>query len=208
MGKVQILMLIAALSVDVFLASAACGAERIRIGGKTALAISAVCSGVLFLSLAAGTLLGGVIRERYATMLCFAGLLLVGLYKLAECGVRAWLKRHRFLHKQFKVTFSQIKFILNIYNDPVKADRDHSSVMSVQEGVFFALAMSFDGLFGGLGAAFLGIDIRRATLGNFILSFLAVCAGSALGRAAAGRERDLSWLGGALFVVLAFSKLV
>lgn len=205
----QIILLIVALSIDVFFASMACGAERIKIERNTALCISAVCSGVLFLSLAMGTLLNGVIKESFATWLCFAGLLTMGIFKLAEYGIRAYIRKYKFLCKRVKITFSQINFILSIYNNPVMADKDRSSVMSVGEGVFFALAMSLDGLFGGLGAAFLGIDLWWTVLGNFLLSFGAVWAGSELGRrAVAYREKDFSWLGGALFVFLAFSKIV
>ena len=68
--------------MDVFLASVACGAEQIRIEKKTALCIGAVCSGVLFFSLVCGKLIDGVVREKYAAYLCFAGLFLVGAYKL------------------------------------------------------------------------------------------------------------------------------
>ena len=67
--------------MDVFLASVACGAEQIRIEKKTALCIGAVCSGVLFFSLVCGKLIDGVVREKYAAYLCFAGLFLVGAYK-------------------------------------------------------------------------------------------------------------------------------
>lgn len=205
----QIVLLIAALSVDVFLASAACGAENIRIGKRTALCIGAVCSGVLFLSLAVGKLLDGVIKEDYTTLLCFWGLLVVGIFKLAEYGIRAYIRKYKFLCKRVKITFSQLNFILSIYNNPVMADKDRSSTMSAVEGIFFALAMSFDGILGGLGAAFLGIDLWQTILANFILSFAAVEAGSALGRNLVQRqERDFSWVGGALFVVLAFSKLL
>ena len=75
--------------MDVFLASVACGAEQIRIEKKTALCIGAVCSGVLFFSLVCGKLIDGVVREKYAAYLCFAGLFLVGAYKLTEYGIRA-----------------------------------------------------------------------------------------------------------------------
>ena len=205
----QIILLVAALSVDVFFSSVACGAQRIRIGWKTALCISAVCSGVLCLSLVIGGLLGGVVKEQYATWLCFAGLLCMGLCKLAEYGIHAYIKKHTFLCKRVRITFSQLRFILSIYNNPVMADRDHSSEMSAGEGVFFALAMSLDGFFGGFGAAFLGIDVCRTVLGNFLFSLAAVCAGSALGwRAVQYHDRDFSWLGGALFVILAFSKIL
>lgn len=202
-------LLVTALSTDVFLASAACGAEHIRIGKKTALCIGVICSGVLFLSLAAGRLLNGVIKEKYTVVLCFAGLLFVGLFKLAEYGIRAYIKKHKFLCKRVKITFSQLNFILSIYNNPVAADKDRSSSMSVAEGVFFALAMSLDAFFGGIGAAFLGIDVWRATALNFIFSCAAVWLGSRLGIYMAKETKwDFSWIGGMLFVVLAFSKIL
>lgn len=205
----QTFLLIVALSVDVFLASVACGTEQIKIEKKTALCISAVCSGVLFLSLMAGNLLDGVLKEEYTAYLCFAVLLLIGGFKLAEYGIRAYIKKHKFLCKRVKISFSQLNFILSIYNNPVMADRDCSSVMSVSEGFFFALAMSLDGFFGGLGAAFLEIDIWMTVFFNFLFSFVAVSLGCLAGRKAAGkRKEDYSWIGGALFVLLAFCKLV
>lgn len=205
----QTVLLIVALSVDVFLASVACGTENIRIEKKTALCISLVCSGVLFLSLTVGNLLDGVIKEKYTTYLCFFGLLLVGVFKLIEYGIKLYIKKYKFLCKRVKITFSQLNFILSIYNNPVMADKDHSSTMSLTEGVFFALAMSLDGFFGGLGAAFLGIDIWWTTFFNLIFGFLAVQAGCILGRRVALRQKwDLSWMGGVLFVFLAFSKII
>ena len=204
----QIVLLIVALSIDVFIASAACGTENITIERKSALCISLVCSGVLFLSLTAGSVLSGMIRKEYTDILCFAGLLLVGLEKLAEYGIKTYIKKHKFLCKRVKITFSQLNFILSIYNNPVMAGKDHSSAMSVAESVFFALAMSLDGLFGGLGAAFLGIHVWATTLCNFLLGYAAVRAGSAAGRAAAlKKDIDLSWLGGVLFIILAFSRI-
>ena len=112
----QTVLLIVALSMDVFLASVACGAEQIRIEKKTALCIGAVCSGVLFFSLVCGKLIDGVVREKYAAYLCFAGLFLVGAYKLTEYGIRAYIRRHQFLCKQVKMKFSQLNFIISIYN--------------------------------------------------------------------------------------------
>lgn len=205
----QTVLLIVALSMDVFLASVACGAEQIRIEKKTALCIGAVCSGVLFFSLVCGKLIDGVVREKYAAYLCFAGLFLVGAYKLTEYGIRAYIRRHHFLCKQVKMKFSQLNFIISIYNNPAAADRDCSATMSVTEGIFFALAMSVDGFFGGLGAAFLDISIAGTVCLNLVFSALAVLGGSAVGKYAADRcKRDYSWIGGVLFVVLAFSKIL
>lgn len=205
----QTVLLVIALSLDVFLACVACGTEKIRIKNAAALTISGICSGVLLLSLLAGSLLEGAIREKYTEILCFAGLFLVGAFKLTEYFIKRYIKKHKFLCKRVKITFSQLNLILSIYNNPVMADKDHSAVMSVSEAVFFALAMSMDGLFGGLGAGLLDISIWVTILCNFLVGIVAVKAGSILGmRAALKRDIDISWIGGALFLVLAFSKVL
>ncbi len=205
----QTLLLVTAFSVDVFLACAACGTEKIQIKNAAALTISGICSGVLLFSLLAGNLLGGMIKESYTEILCFLGLFLIGIFKLAEYVVKRYVKKHKFLCKRVKITVSQLNVILSIYHNPVMADMDHSSVMSVSEAVFFAFAMSLDGLFGGLSAGFLDIGIAAAVVCNFLAGILAVKAGSALGmRAALKKDMDISWVGGTLFVALAFSKVL
>ncbi len=205
----QTVLFVIALSVDVFLASAACGMDDIKIGIKTAPCISGICSGVLFFSLAAGKFFGSMLTEQSADMLCFAGLFLIGTYKLTEYGIRRYIRQNKFLCKRIKITFSQLNFIVSVYNNPVMADRDQSKEMSAAEGVAFALAMSADGLFGGLGAALMGMNLWTAVGLNFVLGVAAVCLGSGLGRAAVKKcSRDFSWIGGAMFVVLAFTKIV
>lgn len=207
--KVQVALLIIAVSVDVFVACVACGSEQIRIGSAAALCISTVCSGILGISLYAGMALQEVLLKKYALYVSFFGLLAVGIFKLTEYAIKKYIERHTFLCKKVRISFSQLSFILSIYNNPVMADRDHSSTMSCVEAVFFALAMSLDGMFGGLGAGFTGNDIWSTVLGSFIVSFGAVLCGCTIGMQASKRwKADISWLGGVLFVLLAFQKII
>ena len=82
------------------------------------------------------------------------------------------------------------------------------AVMGV-EAVFFALAMSLDGMFGGLGAGFTGKNIFFTVMGSFVVSFCAVLCGCRIGMQASKRwKTDVSWLGGVLFVILAFQKII
>ena len=76
-------------------------------------------------------------------------------------------------------------------------------------GIFYAIAISVYGNIGGLVAAFLDMSIAGTVCLNRVFSALAVLGGSAVGKYAADRcKRDYSWIGGALFVVLAFSKIL
>lgn len=205
----QIILLIIALSMDLFLACVACGTEQIKIGNMAALCISGICSGVLFLALLAGNFIDGMILEQYAGTLCFLVLFLVGSFKLVEYAIKAYIKKHKFLCKRVKVSFSQLNFILSIYNNPVMADKDHSATMSMIESVFFALAMSMDGLVGGMGAGFMEMNICLTTVCNFVAGFFVIRAGSMIGmHAGKQHELDISWMGGVLFLILAFGKIL
>ena len=117
----QVILLIIAVSVDVFVACVACGSEQIKIGSAAALCISTVCSGILGISLYAGMALQGVTFKKYALYLSFFGLLAVGIFKLTEYAIRKYIERHKFLCKKVKISFSQLSFILSIYNNPVMA---------------------------------------------------------------------------------------
>jgi putative Mn2+ efflux pump MntP len=69
--------------------------------------------------------------------------------------------------------------------------------------------MSLDGMFGGLGAGFGGKYIFLTVLGSFVVSFCAVLCGCRIGMQASKRwKTDVSWLGGVLFVILAFQKII
>ena len=123
----------------------------------------------------------------------------MGIFKLTEYAIRKYIERHKFLCKKVKISFSQLSFILSIYNNPVMADRDHSATMSCVEAVFFA----------GLGAGFGGKYIFLTVLGSFVVSFCAVLCGCRIGMQASKRwKADVSWLGGVLFVILAFQKMI
>ena len=84
----QVILLITAVSVDVFVACVACGSEQIKIGSVAALCISTVCSGILGISLYAGMALQGILLKKYALYLSFCGLLAVGIFKLTEYAIR------------------------------------------------------------------------------------------------------------------------
>lgn len=205
----QVVLLIVAVSMDVFFACVSCGMEKIKIGTKAALSISGICSGVLFAALLAGSALEGIMAGSTGAFLSFLALFLIGVYKLTGYGIRKYISKKKFVCKRVKLSFSQLDFILSIYNNPAAADKDHSVTMSVAESVCFALAMSLDGFFGGLGAGLFGMNLWTATLGSFVAGFLAVKLGCFAGRQASTvHGADLSWLGGMMFLALAFSKFL
>jgi putative sporulation protein YtaF len=197
----QTVLLLIALSCDVFLASAACGAEQIQIKRKTALCVGIVCSGVLFLSFLAGTILDGKVDKQTANGIGFAVFFLIGAWKLTEYALKRCIIKIRFSRAGWNV-------ILQIYHDPTTADRDRSRTMSVTEGILFALAMSADGFLGGFGMGASAYHPAILLL-NLLVTYAAVRTGDMAGRAMCGRgTHDFSWVGGAVFLLLAFVRQI
>lgn len=122
----NILILVFALCLDTFAASAAYGANQIYLSHGQIAAINGICSFCLGLSLSFGTLLDSWIPETYTKKICFFSLLFLGCLKLADSSIRQYLRHHQSVHKNIGFTFSQLHFIINIYSDPVEADAEQN----------------------------------------------------------------------------------
>lgn len=201
------LLLVVALSMDAFVASFAYGAQRIQIPFFSAAVISSVCTGMLAASLLLGTLLRTLLPQGLTRWLCFALLCLLGLAKLCDSAIKALIRRHKRLHRQISFSVCSLKFILDVYADPEKADRDGSHDLSPTEAASLAFALSLDGLAAGFGAALMQVHFLLMAVLSLAVGLLAVRLGGWLGnRAAQKLPVDLSWLGGVLLIALAALK--
>ncbi len=204
----QAAFLAAALSLDAFVACFAYGSEKIRIPFLSAQVISCVCTGIIGISLLAGTLARGWISQGLTTFLCFFLLFLLGLSKLLDSFTKAFFRRHSEFNREVRFRMLNLRFVLSLYADPQKADRDHSKTISPKEAAALAVALSLDGGVVGFGAALGQLSFWCVLLCSLFLETLAVLLGARLGnRAAKKLPFNLSWLGGALLLLLAFSKL-
>lgn len=197
-----------ALSLDAFVASFAYGSGKIKIPFSSALVLDLICTAILTLSLLAGTVVRQWIPPDLTIGICFSILMLLGLCKLLDSGIKAFIRRHSSLKKEIRFNLSSISFVLKLYADPEKADIDQSKVISPKEAASLAVALSLDGLAVGFGAAFGSLNLWAAMLCSLIANALAVLLGSRLGnRAAAKLPVDFSWVSGVLLIFLAFAKL-
>lgn len=203
----HIFILVSALCLDTFVASAAYGTNQVTLSGGQIAAINGICSGCLGLSLLFGTFLDSRIPEAFTKEICFFSLLFLGILKLADSGIRQYLRNHRAVHKKIRFSVSQLRFIIDIYGDPLKADRDQNKHLSWKEVIFFSLAMSLDSLIAGTMAAFLKISIPLTVAAAFLMGELFTYLGLFLGHKLSHRcPKDLSWIGGILFMILAVLK--
>lgn len=204
----EALLLVVALSLDAFVASFAYGAQRIKIPFSSAAIISVVCTAMLAVSLLAGALLRPHLPQGLTKGLCFALLLLLGLTKLCDSAIKTLIRRHKRMHRKVSFSVFSLKFILDVYADPEKADRDGSRVLSPAEAASLAIALSLDGLAVGFGAALMQVKVFLVMAFSLAVGLLAVRLGGKLGnKAAQSLPFDLSWLSGALLIVLAVLKL-
>lgn len=204
----NIFILVFALCLDTFVASAAYGTNQIRLSRGQIAVINGICSLCLGISLVFGAFLDSWISEKYTKEICFFSLLFLGCLKLADSSIRQYVRRHRAVHKNIRFAFSQLRFIIDIYGDPIEADANQNRCLSWKETIFFALAMSIDSLIAGTMAAFLKISIPLTVTAAFLVGELFTYLGLYLGFKISRRcPQDLSWIGGVLFITLAVLKM-
>lgn len=203
----NIFVLVFALCLDTFVASAAYGTNQVYLSRGQIAAINGIGSFCLGLSLLFGTLLDSWIPETFTKKICFFCLLFLGCLKLADSSIRQYLRRHKDMHKNIGFTFSQLHFIIDIYGDPMEAAADQNQCLSWKESIYFSLAMSIDSLVAGTMAAFLKISIPLTVAASFLMGELFTYLGLFLGHKISKKcPKDLSWIGGILFIILAILK--
>lgn len=204
----EALLLVAALSVDAFTASFAYGTDKIRIPAASVVVISGICSGILAVSLFVGKGVAAWVPGWVTGYICFGILLALGLIKLFDSSIKSIIRKRDHFSKEIRFSMFSLNLILHIYADPQDADLDSSRRLSPKEAATLALALSLDGLAAGFGAGLASVNPFLAVAFSLIVGALAIVLGSFLGnRLAEHISVDLSWVSGAMLIVLAFLKL-
>ncbi len=202
-------LLVIAVSTDTFFASFAYGTNKIRIPIFSVLIINIICTAVLALSVLLGSIIGPLIPSSITTAICFSILLVLGISKLFDSSIKSLIRKHEGLSKEIKFSMFNLNFILNIYADPQKADKDCSRVLSPLEATSLAVALSLDGLAAGFGAGLVDINLIAVALFSLVFGIISVMAGCHIGNKIAEKITvNMSWLSGVLLIVLAVLKLI
>ena len=189
----------AALSADAFAASFAYGSNKIKIPFLSAQIINLICCAILGLSLLAGCGLKQFIPNWLTAIISFILLLIMGLSKLLDSLIKSLIRKYSRQSRNLSFSVKGLHMVLSIYADPQKADRDNSQTISAAEAASLALALSLDGLAVGFGAV---------VICSLVTNTAAICLGSRLGNKAAQKlPWNISWISGAILIILAVSKL-
>lgn len=201
------LLLALASSVDAFAASFSYGTARIAVPRASQLAVSAICASTLALSHLLGGILAPFLPEGITHWLSVLILAALGLCKLFDSSLKCWIRKRQGGKREIRFSALRLHFILQIYADPQEADADDSRVLSPREAAALAAALSLDGLAAGFGSGLAGGGAILIFMLAFAATAGAVAGGCRLGRRVARRtEKDLSWAGGALLLLLALVR--
>jgi len=179
----QAVILSSSLSLDAFAAAFAYGCAGVKIPFKSVQVINLTCSLMLGASLFAGMFIGKLIPEHAGAVACFVILLAIGLFKLLQ----------------------------TLFAKKARDSEQGASVPKViggAEAAILAAGLSIDGLAVGFGAA-LGQSNAAVMLGVSLISdTAAVMLGCYAGGKLSKRIRlNVSWVGGAIIILLAVTKI-
>lgn len=204
----QAFLMVTALSTDAFVSSFAYGAKRIRIPFSSVMIINLICSGILAVALYLGKFIGPYIPQELTTGICFSILLMLGLIKIFDSAVKAYIRKYKGFQRKLKFKLFSIGFILNVYADPEEADMDHSKVLSPYEGACLAIALSLDSIAVGLGTGITDFNPLIVLAFSLVSDLVAIMLGCFLGNKVARKTSvDLTWVSGTLLILLGVMKL-
>lgn len=200
--------LASSLSVDSFAAGFAYGSNKIKVPFSSVQIINFICSGIVALSILAGSYVKNYIPPWLTTALCFSILFIMGLVKLIDGLMKSFIRRHTNLKKQVEFSMFSLRFILSLYADPEESDVDKSKSISKTEAVSLALALSLDGLAVGFGAAMGNADGLAVFLWSLITNTVFLMGGCYLGGKIVRKVSfNVSWISGAILIAMAFMKV-
>lgn len=204
----EIIILVIALSIDAFVASLAYGADRIKIPMRSAVALSSVSTLILLISMAGGSLISTFLPPQVTAILCFALLFLLGITRFCEGLIKDILKKHSNHLEGITFKFWDFHFILDVYMDNTKADKDQSKVLSIKEALSLGVVLSLDGIAAGFGSGLVEVHYLETLIIAFLVGVIAILVGSKVGEKIAETTKwDVAWLSGVTLILLAFMKL-
>lgn len=203
------LVLVTALSIDAFVACFGYGTNKIRIPFSSAAVMDGISSGILLVFLLLGKVISPLLPEQLIKIFCFAILFGLGIVKLFDSSLKALIRKSGQSAPQLHFSLLQFSFILTVYADPNKADKDESRTLSPKEAISLGAALSLDSAAVGFGAGVLPLHVGWTIILSLIVGACAILLGCLLGNKIAEKSAlNLSWLSGILLIVLAFMKFL
>ncbi len=205
----EALLLALAVSLDAFASSFAYGAGGVDIPFESSAVIGLTCSFILGLSMVSGSLIAAFISPQTEAVLCFLLLTALGLSKIFDSAVKAFIKKHQGFEKKLRFSAGSLGFILSVYASPLSADSDCSKVLSPLEAIYLAIALSFDGFAVGIGAGMTAVSPVAVVACSLACTVAAIQLGARLGHGARKAiPFDTAWISGAMLICMAALRIM
>lgn len=203
------LILVLSLCIDTFVASIAYGTDRIKIPMSSALIINLVCSSFLAISLFFGCVLKDILNPSIASTLSFSLLMILGVYRLFESFFKTSIYKIYNIGAPLTFKVFDFKFVLEIYANETKADYDKSKILTSKEAIYLATALSLDSLAVGFGSSLGNVRYFEVVILSLIIGIASLLCGVKIGKKFIEKiDINLSWLSGAMLIVLAILKFI
>ncbi len=202
---IESLMLVFALSIDSLLSGFAYGTSKIKMSTLSIIVITTISTLFLFISMLFGSMFNSYINTTVTRIITFCILFTIGIVKVFDSAFKTYIKRQL---RKCKFSLLNTNFLLNIYVNTIEADKDLSKELSVKEATYLATALSLDSLIVGFGIGCADIRYIEVLVCSLIVGFLLIIIGEYLGtKVAQSLSINLSWIGGIIFIVLAFLRI-
>ena len=204
----EILLLVLSVSIDSFIASISYGSSKIKIPIISALIVDIISSSMLGFSLIFGSFVQNYISINTAKLISFMILFFLGFYRLFEGLLKSYINNKTKDSPPLKFKLLDLNFVLQVYANETKADIDKSKVLSYKEAIYLSVALSLDSIAVGFGSSLILINYIQVFIVSIIIGLLVIIFGSLLGkRFAEMTNLNLSWLSGAMLIILAFFRV-
>ncbi len=203
------LLLVSSLCIDSFVASIAYGTSKIRIPFISKIIINLVCTLTLGCSLLIGSLVKSFLPNNIPIVLGFLLLMALGIYRLFESIFKSYIAKYSKSDTPLTFKLFDFQFVLQVYANEIKADFDNSKSLNIKESFYLGLALSLDSLAVGIGSSLCNINYTEVIILCFVIGLTLISIGAFLGKKFAQKiNLDLSWLSGALLILLAIIRIL
>ncbi len=206
MIHIENLIIILCLSIDVLLTSLSYGIERIKIPFFSIFILNIIISSSFFLSMILGQFITPLLDDLIIRLFSFIILFLIGIFKLLEYCIKKYFDSNNST-KEFSIF--NFKFVLQVLNDSIVADKDNSKVLSCKETIPLGIALSLDGISVGISLGLSNSNFYSLGISSFLITILMFSLGNILGnKISSKRDINIGWICGTILLILAFSKLL
>lgn len=203
------LLLVSSLCIDSFVASIAYGTSKIRIPFISKIIINLVCTITLACALLIGSIFKSFLPNNLPIVLGFLLLMALGIYRLFESIFKSYITKRSKSDTPLTFKLFDFQFILQVYADEIKADFDNSKSLNIKESFYLGLALSLDSLAVGIGSSLCNINYVEVIILCFVIGLALISIGAFIGKKFAQKiNLDLSWLSGALLILLAILRVL